>query len=460
MEKVIYTLRDYQKEASDKAVNFFREGNKSPSLMVLPTAAGKSLIIADIINRIGNKTLILQPSKELLEQNITKFRNMGGEASVYSASLNTKEYGHVTYATIGSIVGLADEFKQRDYTHLIIDEADRYPRKEDGMFNKFIKGSGIEYVIGLTATPFKLQTMSFGIGNNYSIQKMLCSKSRKNGITNFWTDIIYVTQIKELVDKNFWAKLEYELYDLDTGDLVYNSTKADYTEESLKKYFKNQSIGRKIINKIEFSDRKSILVFVPSVADAIELSTKVPNSVAVYGNMDKKERSNSIQGFRDGKIRTIFNVNVLSVGFDHPQLDCIICGRPTASLSWLYQAYGRGTRIHPDKENCLIVDFSGNSQKFGKIEDLYYKKIKNTWYLFGTDGNQLTNIPLDEIGTKKEEHYNTPLNPEEQIVSFGKHRGKKLNSLPKEYLKWMYENFDWKSSNKDLKKGIEIILNV
>jgi len=453
----MFELRDYQKEASDKAVSFLKEENKDPSLMVLPTAAGKSIIIADIVKKIGAKTLVLQPSKELLEQNIGKFRSMGGEASIYSASLNTKEYGHVTYATIGSIVGLAKEFKKRGYTHVIIDEADRYPRKEDGMFNRFLQNSGIEYVIGLTATPFKLQTMS-RMFENYSIQKMLCSKSRKNGITNFWTDIIHITQIKELVDKGFWAKLEYELYDLDTGDLVYNSTKADFTEESLKKYFQNQNIDRKIINKINLSDRKSILVFVPSVADAVNLAEKVPNSVAVYGNMDKKERAKAIQGFREGKIRTIFNVNVLSVGFDHPQLDCIICGRPTASLSWLYQAYGRGTRIHPDKKDCLIVDFSGNSQKFGKIEDLYYKKIKNSWNLFGTDGNQLTNIPLDEIGTKKESHYD--LKPEEQIVNFGKYRGKKLNTLPKEYLKWIHETFKWTNSNKDLKKGIETILDI
>src|SRR5690606_25269802 len=190
------------------------------------------------------------------------------EASIYSASVGEKEFGFITYATIGSIKTLGKEFKNRGYECLMVDEADRYPRSEHGMFNKFLVESGITHILGLTATPFKLQTLSYGIGNNYSIQKMLCSTTKKNGQINFWKDIIHVTQVQELVSRDYWTNLIYEVFDIDTGDLVYNSTKADYTEESLKRYFKNQNIDEKIINKIQLSDRNSILVFVPSVHNA------------------------------------------------------------------------------------------------------------------------------------------------------------------------------------------------
>lgn len=110
MEQKGFTLRKYQKEAVDVGIKFFNEKKAIPSIMVLPTAAGKSIIIAQICKNIEEKVLILQPSKELLEQNYGKYISLGGEASIYSASLNTKEIGHVTYATIGSIKGIAHKF--------------------------------------------------------------------------------------------------------------------------------------------------------------------------------------------------------------------------------------------------------------------------------------------------------------------------------------------------------------
>jgi DNA repair protein RadD len=200
-------------------------------------------------------------------------------------------------------------------------------------------------------------------------------------------------------------------------------------------------------------------VFVPTVYDAIELSTKTPNAAAVYGTMDKKERARIISQFRKGLIRVIYNVNVLSVGFDHPQLDAIICGRPTASLAWYYQALGRLTRIHPEKIDGLIIDFSGNVNRFGKIESLYYKKQGVLWKLFGENGRLLTGCPLHEIGKYTE---STEVIKEkaktEPILSFGKHRGKRIDQVwleDKDYLLWMLREFTWKSNNMHIKTEIE-----
>ena len=116
-------LRDNQIEPVRIGIEFFTKEYPRPSLMVEPVAFGKSVVIAHIAKGISSKTLILQPSKELLEQNYGKFKALGGEASIYSASMKQKEFGDVTYATIGSIKSIGRQFS--DYENLIIDEADK-----------------------------------------------------------------------------------------------------------------------------------------------------------------------------------------------------------------------------------------------------------------------------------------------------------------------------------------------
>lgn len=453
-------LREYQKEPVRKGIEFFNSKKPKPSLEVLPTAAGKSIIIASIAHEVKDKIIALQPSKELLEQNYAKLLAMGGSASIYSASMKSKEIGHITYATIGSIKNIGAKFREQGFTKMIIDEADRYPRSSDGMLGKFITSSGVTHVLGLTATPLKLQTNSFNM-ESYSILKMLTSRS-KHG--NFFKEIIHVCQVEEMVRLGFWSKLLYEVYDFDTGKLVFNSTKAEFTEDSLKKAYDDQDIERKIVDKINEIDRKSILVFVPSVAQALSLALKIPGSIAVYGDMPVKERDAAIKAFKDLSCRVVINVNVLSVGFDHPQLDCIISGRPTASLSWWYQALGRITRIFEGKENGLVVDFAGNTVKFGRIEELYFKKDGNNWKLYGEGGKLLTGIPMHEIGDHTEEkdialEIGKKIIEESGIITFGKYSGKKVSETPQHWRDWMLDNYTFTKSTQYIKDEIKRLNN-
>jgi DNA repair protein RadD len=114
-------LRQIQKAPVSKGIAFFKLEKPKNSLIVAPTAFGKSLVIANIAHALPDKTLVLQPSKELLEQNYAKLKALGGEASIFSASMGVKEYGEITYATIGSIKSLGSIFKQRGYKNLIVD---------------------------------------------------------------------------------------------------------------------------------------------------------------------------------------------------------------------------------------------------------------------------------------------------------------------------------------------------
>ena len=102
-----YVLRDYQQKASNAAVSFFaNRAKKNNAIMVLPTGAGKSLVIADIASRLEGHTLVFQPSKEILEQNYLKLCSYGVlDCSIYSASFGRKEISRITFA-IGLCISL------------------------------------------------------------------------------------------------------------------------------------------------------------------------------------------------------------------------------------------------------------------------------------------------------------------------------------------------------------------
>lgn len=454
-------LRENQIEPVKIGVSFFKQKKADPSIIVAPTAFGKSIVIASIAKEVGEKMLVIQPSKELLEQNYNKFINLGGEATIYSAAMGEKEIGDVTYATIGSIVNIAYKFKQMGITKVIIDECDRFPREPNGMLRRFLKGAGITHTLGLTATPLKLQTNLDEFKQPFSKLVMLTSKSKKG---NFFKEIIHVAQIQEMVDMKFWSPLYYESYDFDSGALVYNSTGADYTDDSIKRAYKNQNINSKIIKRIEkMPDRKSILIAVPSIGEAKYLASQLASCEAVYSDMPNGERERIVEDFKSGKLRIVVQVNILSVGFDHPELDCIITGRPTASLSWWYQFVGRITRIHPNKADGLVIDFVGSVPKFGKIEDLYFKKEETLWKLYGEGNKLLTGIPLKEVGLHIEGQpspHELPENTKPIIIEFGKFKGMEVRKTPAWYRNWLLENFNWNQFNNHIKEEILRLKNM
>lgn len=443
-------LRPYQKIAVQTGIDYFHGKSDKPSIIVAPTAYGKSVVISAIANELEGKTVVLQPSKELLQQNYSKLQLLGGRASIYSASMNQKEYGKITYATIGSIKKLGGSFRQKGYTNVIVDECHLYPPSSDSMFGTFINDLQTNKVLGLTATPFRLQTGNDFGGNPFSKLVMLTSRAKKAG---FFKEIIHVHQIQEIVKQGFWSKLEYEAWDFDTGELKYNSAGSDFSEGSMNEAYKNQSIGQRIAGRVASLDRKSILIFVPSVQAAHDLSRIIPNSAVVWGDMPDDQRDQTIRDFKLGRIRVAINVNVLSVGFDHPDIDCVIIGRPTASLSWFYQATGRGTRLSDKKEDCLIIDFVGNTDRFGRVENLTIERYKQGWQVFSGD-IQLTSVSIREIGTVRKEPEIPTSTGGVFVWPFGKHKGTPINKIENGYLKWCIENFDWNDRNQTLKNKI------
>lgn len=452
------TLRKNQSEPIAKAIQFFQEKKPKPSLIVLPTAWGKSILTAFVAKNTDDRLLVLQPSKELLEQNYCKYMSLCGDfgtnAGIYSASFGRREIAQITYATIGSIKNLGETFKRYGFTKMLIDEAHLYPREADSMLGRFLKDSGITHVLGITATPVKLQTNRDRDGQTFSKLVMLTSRSKKG---NFYKDIIHVGQVQEMVRLGFWSPLLYETASFDDSLLVFNSSKSEYTEDSVQRAYDANGGTQGITDTLDkHPERKHVLAFVPSVQDAIDLSQRYPNSGVIYGEQDKREREQTVARFRSGEIRVLFNVRVLSTGFDFTGIDCIVLGISTASIALYYQIVGRGTRIDPEKRDCLISDLGGNVERFGRVEDIVFEKGR-LWRMFGTGGRLLSGIPIHDIGKYSREDTQAidaqkvaPI----KVMPFGKYQGERIANIPLNYRQWMIRSFDWNARNEKLRQSI------
>lgn len=452
------TLRENQSEPIAKAIQFFQEKKPKPSLIVLPTAWGKSILTAFVAKNTDDRLLVLQPSKELLEQNYCKYMSLCGDfgtnAGIYSASFGRREIAQITYATIGSIKNLGETFKRYGFTKMLIDEAHLYPREADSMLGRFLKDSGITHVLGITATPVKLQTNRDRDGQTFSKLVMLTSRSKKG---NFYKDIIHVGQVQEMVRLGFWSPLLYETASFDDSLLVFNSSKSEYTEDSVQRAYDANGGTQGITDTLDkHPERKHVLAFVPSVQDAIDLSQRYPNSGVIYGEQDKREREQTVARFRSGEIRVLFNVRVLSTGFDFTGIDCIVLGISTASIALYYQIIGRGTRIDPEKRDCLISDLGGNVERFGRVEDIIFEKGR-LWRMFGTGGRLLSGIPIHDIGKYSREDTQAidaqkvaPI----EVMPFGKYQGERIANIPLNYRQWMIRSFDWNARNEKLRQSI------
>lgn len=441
----MYTLRPFQERAFHEAMYYINNlEEKDKVLMVAPVAAGKSLYIASIANALPFPILILQPSKELLKQNYAKYISYGGEASIYSASLKSRDIGHVTFATIKSIVKEIEKFKKLGIGLVLIDEA-HLQTKHASLIGRFLKELNPPKVIGLTATPIELRS---SMGNSYLV---MLDRSRKN----IFNRIIHITQVSEIISGGYWAKIIYEEKKLIKDKLRLNTLGSDYTEDSMNEYYRENELDDKIIAtiaRLREEGRKSIIIFMPSVATAENLSKKIPRSMCVSSNTPTPERDATITSFTRGVLEVILNVNVLSVGFDHPALDAIITARPTKSFAIYYQQLGRGVRPFTfedgTKKDCRLVDFSGNVAEFGYIEAVEFKETKGKLEMFSgkkklTSNWMEKNKPPTTIAPPKpitaidifDDFFNTP--KVEDTIWFGKHKDKTLKDIPLDYLQWI-----------------------
>jgi len=379
----MYTLRPYQEAAVQASVRYLKGPYRNNGIVVLPTGSGKSLIIANIIKELGEPTLVFQPSKEILEQNHTKYESYGFNAGIFSASVGRKQLYPTTFATIGSVKNHPEAFRQ--FRYILIDECHGVNAK-GGMYRDFLKALGKVKVLGLTATPYRLVTDGFG----GSILKFL-TRTRPR----IFHDVVFYVNNRTLFDEGYLAQLEYiNSNGFDRQQLRLNTTGADFNDSSVKAYYRKSGFHDRVLDMARsvLQQRRNALVFTRFIEEAEYIVNRLPGSAIITAKTPKQERESLIKAFRAGDIRAIANVGILCVGFDYPELESVILARPTMSLALYYQMIGRGIRIHPDKANTMVVDMCGNMTTFGPIEDLRLVNGGNGKWFIANRGKQLTNV--------------------------------------------------------------------
>lgn len=364
-------LRDYQQEAVNRVMWELKTRPEGNAVISLPTGAGKSLVIAEIAKMVDKPLLILQPSKEILEQNLEKLLHYveRTDVGVYSAAMGEKTVSRITLATIQSIYTKPELFAH--VRLVIIDECHMVNPKSMGtMFRQFLSAIGDPKVIGLTATPWRMDTMyTPGEYGGFDIVTTTKIITRMRGL--FWNRILYNVSIAQLIEMGYLVKPTY--YDnskIKHHDIPRNKSASDFNLDEYERLI--QQDEERIVDTVVRAQAvsQSVLVFCLSVEQAQRFARVVAGSAVVHAKTTNKERTRVIEGFKDGTIKTVFNVSCLTTGFDHPGLDCIILIRPTRSIGLYYQMCGRGVRLAPGKTTCKIIDFSGTVAELGRIESI------------------------------------------------------------------------------------------
>ena len=381
-------LRNYQEDALNSVISAIKDGMEGNFLLVLPTGAGKSILISSLIHILNRPVLILQPTKEILQQNYEKLLKYVDpkEIGIYSASMNEKTIRMFTFATIQSVYKKAEFFKH--FKFVILDECHNLnPTNLSGMFSSFLEEIGLPKVLGLTATPYRMATSYKFDKKDNSLMAYTTIKLVNRMKGKFWNHILYNTNIQELIDEGFLCPLEYiDRTLISHADIPLNKSESDFDLEKYEEILSKKQV--KILKTIKYAESiaKSVLVFCSSVRQAEVLCDMTDGSAVVTAKTKSEERDSIVKNFKEGKIKTVFNVGVFTLGFDHPALDCIVLLRPTRSIGLYYQMLGRGVRTAPGKINCKIIDMTSTVKNLGRIETIRLEK-RSAWELLSEEGS-------------------------------------------------------------------------
>ncbi len=363
-------LRDYQHAAVEAVYDHLRTRDDNPCV-VIPTAGGKTPVIAtickDAVGRWSGRVLVLAHVKELLEQAADKLRTVCPEVpfGVYSAGLKRKDHNEpVIVAGIQSIWKRACDFDPFDL--VIVDEAHLIPPDGDGMYRQFLAEAKAVNprvrVVGFTATSFRMRTGS------------ICTPD------GFLNHVCYEVGVRELIVRGYLCplitkaginKADFSGLHVRAGEFVADEVESLMDDDRLVEAACGETVGYT-------GDRKAVLVFASGIKHGEHVVRVLREKYGiecgfVTGETPIDERDAILARFKAGGLKYLCNVNVLTTGFDAPNIDCVVLVRPTLSAGLYYQMVGRGFRLHPSKQNCLVLDFGGNVLRHGPVDQIRVK---------------------------------------------------------------------------------------
>ncbi len=358
------SLRPYQSAAKDAIMSYWQDGGGNP-LVDLATGTGKSMVIASLTEDLLSsfptlRVLMLVHVRELVEQNFQALLRVWKDAPVgiYSAGLGRRDVHHrITFASIQSVFRKARELGRRDL--VLIDEAHLVPTAGNGMYRTLLDGLRNHApdlrVAGFTATPYRLDSGRLDAGSDRLFDETVYSYGIGDGIADGF--------LSPLISKASATEVDVSNVARRGGEFVAGAL------ESAADKIAAEAVGE----LVRFGEnRRSWLVFCSGVKNAERTRNFVRQAgiscEMVSGETPLGERDRIIRQFKAGQIRCLTNAQVLTTGFDAPQVDLIAMLRPTLSTSLYVQIVGRGTRLASGKDNCLVLDFAGNVRRHGPVD--------------------------------------------------------------------------------------------
>lgn len=374
---MVIQLRPYQSEAVAAVYEHLRTRDDNP-VVVIPTGGGKTPVMAmlcdDAVTRWSGRVLVLAHVKELLEQTAGTLDRMAPHLHIglYSAGLNRRDTEHpVIVAGIQSVFRRAAELDAFDL--VIIDEAHMIPPEGEGMYQTFLKEAKVVNphlrVIGLTATPFRMTS------------GMICQPD------HFLNHVCYEVGVRELIRDGYLCPLRTKagIARADTSNLHVRGGEfvAGEVEDLMDQVALVRAACAEIVEQTR--DRTSVLIFSSGIQHGQHIVDVLRTEHGVEcgfitGETPAAEREALIARFRHKGGQELFanapplkflcNVNVLTTGFDAPNVDCVAMLRPTMSPGLYYQMVGRGFRLCEGKADCLVLDFGGNVLRHGPVDQV------------------------------------------------------------------------------------------
>lgn len=375
-------LRPYQSRAMTELLDWFPAHPGGHPIIDAAVGSGKSVMLAWLCEHAltsypGTRIIMLVPTKELLEQNLGKLLEIWPEAPVGIVSASVGKSAakrsiidhQITIATIGSLYKHAAKIGHIDL--LIVDECHAIPGGDLGMYRAFItdmhKYCPDMRVIGATGTPFR--------GSGVWLTAV------EDAI---FTDIACRVTMDELLAEGYLAPLTTTATAAKLDASGVRTVGGDYVVSDLAKAIdRPELVAATCAEAVRLAaDRNKWLVYCVTVEHAehvlAELHLLGIAAELVVGTTPKAERAASIARFRSGQIRALVSVAVLTVGFDVPDVDCIVLLRNTQSPVLYVQILGRGMRIAPGKTDCLVLDFTDTVERMGPVNKVKGRLPKKT----------------------------------------------------------------------------------
>jgi superfamily II DNA or RNA helicase len=334
------TLRDYQIDGIN-ALSIGWKQNKR-QVFALTTGGGKTVCFTEIANRAvaRNKTvLILTHRKELFEQAGKTFGSFGLKPTlIHAKEKHISTENNLFIAMVETISKRVQLMESVNPNLIIIDEC------HIGNFTKILNAFPETYTLGVTATP---------VGKHFF---------------EYYTNIVQTIDTPDLVEQGYLANcIPYQM----VKQVPNLKTKqGEFTDASLMEFFDNQTLYDGVITEYKkFALGKKTLIFNCNISHSEEMAKQFClsgiKSMSLTSKNTPQERIDILNWFESTSDAVLNNAGILTAGYDHPPIECIIVNRATKSLPLWLQMVGRGSRVTETKNTFTLLDFGGNHQRHG-----------------------------------------------------------------------------------------------